>query len=82
MSKVKNNKMAEKPIGALLFSMSLPAIFSMLIQALYNIVDTIYISELSEAAVFTMGLVYPMQIILISMALGGAIGAATLVARR
>ncbi len=74
--------MAEKPIGALLFSMSLPAIFSMLIQALYNIVDTIYISELSEAAVFTMGLVYPMQIILISMALGGAIGAATLVARR
>lgn len=78
----KSNKMADWPIGKLLFSMSIPAMFSMMIQALYNIVDTIYISRISETAMFSIGLVFPMQMLIISLALGGAIGTATLVARR
>ncbi|MFV0480309.1 MAG: MATE family efflux transporter [Anaerorhabdus sp.] len=82
MTEIKQNKMGVMPVGKLLLSMSLPAMFSMLIQALYNIVDTIYISQISEEAVFTMTIVFPMQMILISLALGGAIGTSTLVARR
>ncbi|MFV0379533.1 MAG: MATE family efflux transporter [Anaerorhabdus sp.] len=82
MKEIKRNKMATMPVGKLLMSMSLPAMFSMLIQSLYNIVDTIYISRVSEEAVFTMTIVFPMQIILISLALGGAIGTSTIIARR
>lgn len=40
----KSDKMATWPVGKLLYSMSLPAVFSMLIQALYNIVDTMYVA--------------------------------------
>lgn len=79
---LKSNKMADWPVGKLLLSMSVPAMFSMMIQALYNIVDTIYISRISETAMFSIGLVFPMQMLIISLALGGAIGTATLVARR
>ncbi len=82
MSDMRKNKMATMPVGKLLFSMSIPAIFSMFIQGLYNIVDTIYISRISEDAVFTLGIVFPMQLFLIAVALGVAMGSGTLVARR
>ncbi|MEF9967421.1 MAG: MATE family efflux transporter [Longicatena sp.] len=76
------NKMGSAPMTKLIISMSLPAMFSMLIQALYNIVDTVYISQISEQAMFALGLVFPMQMIVTSLSLGGAIGTSTLVARR
>lgn len=82
MTTIKPNKMATWSIPKLLFSMSIPAMFSMLIQALYNIVDTVYISQISEQAMFALGLVFPMQMIVTSLSLGGAIGTSTLVARR
>ncbi|MEA4875470.1 MATE family efflux transporter [Anaerorhabdus sp.] len=82
MTTIKTNKMATWSIPKLLFSMSIPAMFSMLIQALYNIVDTIYISQISEQALFAIGLVFPMQMIITSLSLGGSIGTSTLVARR
>ncbi|MBR0462701.1 MAG: MATE family efflux transporter [Erysipelotrichaceae bacterium] len=78
----KSEKMATWPIPKLLFSMGLPAVFSMLIQALYNVVDTIYISRYSQDALFAIGVVTPMVMIGLSVALGGSVGIATLVARR
>lgn len=82
MTTNKSNKMATWSIPKLVYSMSIPAMFSMLVQALYNIVDTLYISRISENALFALGLVFPMQMIIISLALGGSIGTSALVARR
>lgn len=82
MEEIKESKMGTEPVGSLLLKMSAPAVFSMLIQALYNIVDSIYISYVSQEAIFAMTVVFPMQIILTGIALGGAIGTSTLVARR
>ena len=76
------NKMATWPIPKLLFSMGLPAVFSMLIQALYNIVDSIFISNYSQDALFAVGLAYPVQVISLSLALGLGIGTGALVSRR
>ena len=78
----RSEKMANWPMGKLIYSMSIPAVFSMLVQALYNIVDTVYISMYSERALFAMGLVFPLQMISVAIAIGGAIGTSTLIARR
>ena len=78
----KQDKMATWPIEKLLFSMGIPAVFSMLIQAFYNIIDSIYISKYSADGMFAVGLANPLQQVALSIALGGAIGTATLVARR
>lgn len=78
----KNNKMGTWSIPRLLYSMSLPAIFSMFVQSLYNIVDTIYISRVTEESLFVIGIVFPLQTIVISLAIGGAVGASSLIARR
>lgn len=81
MSK-SSDKMATWPVPKLLFSMGIPAVLSMLIQALYNIVDTIYISNYSQDAMFAIGLVFPMQMVSLSLALGTGVGIGTLVSRR
>lgn len=78
----KENKMATWPIPKLLFSMGLPAVFSMLIQAMYNVVDSIYISSYSKDCMFAIGIANPLQMVGLSIALGGGIGASTLMARR
>ena len=78
----RSDKMANWPIGKLLFSMGLPATFSMLIQALYNVVDSIYISRYSQDALFAIGVVTPFVMIGLSIALGSGVGVATIVARR
>ncbi|MDO4500279.1 MAG: MATE family efflux transporter [Erysipelotrichaceae bacterium] len=78
----KKNKMATWPIPKLLFSMGLPAVFSMLIQAMYNVVDSIYISNYSKDCMFAIGIANPLQLIGLSIALGSAVGTSTLLARR
>lgn len=78
----RSDKMANWPIGKLLFSMGLPATFSMLIQALYNVVDSIYISRYSQDALFAIGVVTPFIMIGFSIALGSSVGISTIVARR
>lgn len=78
----RSDKMATWPIAKLLFSMGLPAVFSMLIQALYNVVDSIYISKYSQDALFAIGVVTPFVMIGLSIALGSGVGIATIVARR
>ena len=78
----KSDKMANWPVGRLLFSMGIPAVFSMLIQAMYNVVDSIYISQYSQDGMFAIGLASPFQMIGFSIAMGTAVGVSTLVSRR
>ena len=77
----KENKMGVQPIGKLLFGMSLPMILSMLIQALYNVVDSIYVSQISENALTAVSLVFPMQSLMISVATGTGVGINALLSR-
>ena len=66
----------------LIMSMSLPAMYSMLIQALYNIVDSYFVSKISEDAMTGVSLAFPLQMLLISVAVGTSIGINSLVSRR
>ncbi|MCQ2561951.1 MAG: MATE family efflux transporter [Clostridia bacterium] len=75
-------RMGTAPILPLIISMSLPSMFSMLIQALYNIVDSIFVSQLGEAALSAVSLVYPVQMINISVGVGTSIGFSSLISRR
>ena len=58
---VKENKMGTMPIGKLVFNMSLPMMVSMLVQALYNIVDSYFVAQISENAMTALSLVFPVQ---------------------
>ena len=82
MTENKSNKMGSMPIKRLLITMSLPSIFSMLIQAMYNIVDSMYIARLSGDALLAIGLVFPIQMASIAVAVGAAVGTNALIARR
>lgn len=68
------NKMGTMPIHKLLISMSLPMIISMLVQAMYNIVDSMFVAKLSEDALTAVSLAYPLQSLMISFAGGTAVG--------
>lgn len=71
---LKENKMGTMPIGKLLVNMALPMIISMLVQALYNIVDSVYVSQVSESAVTALGLAFPVQNMQIGFAVGIGVG--------
>jgi len=70
------------PVGRLLATMSLPAMTSMLVQACYNIVDSVFVSRISENALAAVTLVFPIQMLMISVAIGGGVGLSSLIARR
>ncbi|MCR4805262.1 MAG: MATE family efflux transporter [Clostridia bacterium] len=82
--KVNQNtlRMGTKPMLPLIIEMSLPSMFSMLIQALYNIVDSIFVSRLGEYALSAVSLVYPIQLINISVGVGTSVGLSSLISRR
>ena len=71
---VAENKMGTMPIGKLVFNMSLPMMVSMLVQALYNIVDSIFVAKLSENALTAVSLAFPLQTLLIAVATGTGVG--------
>ena len=77
----KENKMGIMPVGRLLFQMSLPMVISMVIQALYNIVDSMYVSHINEDALTAVSLVYPMQTLMIAIATGTGVGINALLSR-
>jgi len=77
----QENKMGTMPIGKLLFTMALPMIIAMLVQALYNVVDSIYVSQISESAVTALGLAFPVQNILIGFATGIGVGVNSLLSK-
>ena len=71
---MKENKMGTMPIGKLLLTMSLPMIVSMLVQALYNVVDTYFVSQISIDAVTALSNAFPVQNLIIGFATGSAVG--------
>lgn len=76
------NKMGTMGIGRLLISMSVPMMLSMLVQALYNIVDSIYVSGIDEGALTAVSLAFPFQTLMISFAGGTAVGINALLSMR
>ena len=70
----QENKMGIMPINKLLLSMSLPMMISMLVQALYNIVDSIFVSQINEYALRAVSLAFPIQSLMIAMSVGTAVG--------
>ena len=75
------NKMGVMPVGKLLFSMAIPMILSMLVQALYNVVDSIYVSRISESAVTALSLAFPVQNLQIGFATGIGVGVNSLLSK-
>ena len=78
---MQGNKMGIMSTGRLLLNMALPLISAMLVQALYNVVDSIYISRVSESAVTALGLAFPIQNLLIGFATGVGVGVNSLLSK-
>ena len=70
----EENKMGTMPVGKLIFNMSLPMMVSMLVQALSNIVDSIFVAKLSENALTAVSLAFPLQTLLIAVGAGTGVG--------
>lgn len=81
--KRETHQMATLPIGKLLFKMSIPAIFSMLVQALYNIVDSLYVSRISETnnELTALNYAFPVQMICLAIGLGIGVGTSSAISR-
>lgn len=77
----KENKMGVMPIDKLIISMSLPIMISMLVQALYNIVDSIFVAKISEDALTAVSMAFPIQNLMIAVGAGTAVGVNALLAR-
>ncbi len=77
----KENKMGVMPIRQLVISMSLPMMISMLVQALYNIVDSIFVAQVSENALTAVTLAFPIQNLLIAVGTGSGVGINALLSR-
>ncbi len=75
------NKMGVMPVNRLLISMSVPMMLSMLVQALYNVVDSMYVARLSENALTAVSLAFPMQNLMISVGIGTCVGVNALLSR-
>ena len=80
-TRLPENKMGTMPIGKLLINMALPMIISMLVQALYNVVDSIYVSQISENAVTALSLAFPVQNLQIGFAVGIGVGVNALLSK-
>ncbi len=78
----KENKMGTMPVGKLLVSMSWPAMISMIINALYNIIDSIFVARIGENALAAVTLIFPIQFLMIAIGVGTAIGINSLISRR
>ena len=78
---IQENKMGVMPIPKLLISMSLPMMISMLVQALYNIVDSMFVAKLSEDALTAVSLAFPVQNLMIAVAAGTGVGINALLSR-
>lgn len=78
---LKENKMGVMPVNKLLITMSLPMMASMLIQALYNIVDSVFVAQISEDALTALSLAFPIQNLLIGVATGTGVGMNALLSR-
>ena len=80
-NEIKENKMGVMPLGKLIISMSLPIMISMLVQALYNIVDSIFVARISENALTAVSMAFPIQNLMIAVGSGTAVGVNALLSR-
>lgn len=78
---IQENKMGVMPVGKLIFNISLPIMISMLVQAMYNIVDSFFVAKLSENALTAVSLAFPMQSLLIAVAVGTGVGVNALLSK-
>ncbi|MCI7789978.1 MAG: MATE family efflux transporter [Lachnospiraceae bacterium] len=79
---IQENKMGVMPVNKLLLNMSLPMMLSMLVQALYNIVDSIFVSRVSENALTAVSLAFPIQTLMIALGTGTGVGINALLAKQ
>lgn len=79
---MKENKMASMDVKKLILNMSIPIMISMLIQALYNIVDSMFVARVSENALAAVSLCFPVQMMIIAVACGTGVGINALLSRR
>lgn len=79
--KLTGNKMEMMPVKQLVLSMSIPIALSMLIQALYNFVDSAFVANYSDQALLAISLCYPIQTIIVAFAVGTAAGFNTVLSR-
>lgn len=77
----KENKMGYMPIPKLLFTMSMPMIISMLVQALYNVVDSAFVAQLNEDALTAVSMAFPVQNLMIAVSVGTGVGINALLSR-
>lgn len=77
----KENIMGTMPVGNLLIKMSIPMVISMLVQSVYNVVDSIFVARISEEALTAVSLAFPVQNIMIAVAVGISVGASALLSR-
>lgn len=82
MEHSETNKMGTKPIFPLLMSMAFPPMVSMLIQSMYNIVDSIFVSQIGESALTAVSLAFPIQNLLLAVAVGTGVGVNSFVSRK
>ena len=73
-SPAQENKMGVMPVGKLLFTMSLPIMISMLVQALYNVVDSMFVARVSENALTALSMAFPIQNLMIAVSAGLGVG--------
>ena len=78
---IRENKMGTQKINSLLLSMAIPMMISMLVQALYNIVDTMFVSRLGQDALTALSLAFPVQNFLIAVGVGTGVGTNALLSR-
>ena len=78
---VAENKMGVMPVNKLLISMSVPMMLSMLIQALYNVVDSMFVAQVSENALTAVSLAFPIQNLMIAVGTGTGVGINALLSR-
>ena len=78
---VKENKLGTMPIGRLLLNMSVPMMISMLVQALYNMVDSMFVARISEEALTAVAMAFPMQNMMSAIGVGTGVGMSALVSR-
>ena len=77
----RENKMGVLPVGRLLASMAIPMMISMLVQAMYNVVDSVFVSRISENALNAVSLAFPLQNLMIAVGAGTAVGINALLSR-
>ncbi|HHY13081.1 MAG TPA: MATE family efflux transporter [Thermoanaerobacterales bacterium] len=78
---MKENKLGTMPINKLLINISLPIMISMLVQALYNVVDSVFVAQINENALTAVSLAFPIQNLMISIAVGTGVGTNALLSR-